>query len=93
MAAMVWKEVNPEQSEWERQINVMAYYGDYKIASIILCDGEWSSVIDDEKFIIAETEDEAKEEMIKRLDKHFTDEINYYQELRDGLGELSTAAK
>lgn len=41
---MEWKEVNPEQPYWKRQIDVMAYYGDYKIASIILCDGEWSSV-------------------------------------------------
>ncbi len=86
---MEWKEVSPEQSNWKKQINVMAYYGDYKIASIILCDGEWISVINDNtELLIAKTEDEAKEEMIERLEEYFVDEINYYKELRNSLGEL-----
>lgn len=87
---MEWKKVNPEQADWERQINVMAYYGDYKIASIIFSDGEWSCVIDGSiESLAADTEAEAKKEMIERLDNHFVDEINYYQELRDSLDELS----
>lgn len=86
---MEWKEVSPEQSNWKKQINVMAYYGDYKIASVILCDGEWFSVINDNtELFIAKTEDEAKEEMIERLEEYFVDEINYYKELRNSLGEL-----
>lgn len=86
---MEWKEVNPEQPYWKRQIDVMAYYGDYKIASIILCDGEWSSVIDgNTELLIAKTEDEAKEEMIECLDEYFVDEINYYKDLRNSLDEL-----
>ena len=32
--------------------------------------------------------DEAKEEMIERLDEYFVDEINYYKELREILEEL-----
>lgn len=93
MTTMEWKEVYPEQSGWKKQIDidVMAYYGSQKIGSIILCDDErsWHCVIDGNiDFLVAETEDEAKEEMIQRLDEHFTDEINYYQELRESLGKL-----
>lgn len=87
---MEWKEVNPEQSDWKKQIDVMAYYGSRKIGSIVLCDEGWEYVIDGSiDFLEAETEDEAKKEMIERLDEHFVDEINYYRELRESLEELS----
>lgn len=93
MTTMEWKEVYPEQSDWKKQIDIMAmaYYGSYgsqKIGSIILYDDErsWHCVINGNiDYLEAETEDEAKEEMIQRLDEHFTDEINYYQELRESL--------
>lgn len=93
MATMEWKEVYPEQSDWKKQIDIMAmaYYGSQKIGSIILYDDErsWHCVIDGNiDSLVAETEDEAKEEMIQRLDEHFTDEINYYQELRESLEKL-----
>lgn len=90
MTTMEWKEVYPEQSDWKKQIDVMAYYGSCKMGSIVLCDDGWNYVIDGSiEFLEAETEDEAKKEMIERLDEHFEDEINYYQELRDSLEELS----
>lgn len=67
----------------------MAYYGSQKIGSIILCDEGWEYIIDGSiDFLEAETEDEAKKEMIERLDEHFEDEINYYNELRESLKEL-----
>lgn len=87
---MEWKEVNPEQSDWKKQIDVMAYYGCQKIGSIVLCDDGWNYVIDGSIDLLeAETEDEAKKEMIERLDEHFEDEINYYQDLRESLDELN----
>lgn len=90
MATMEWKEVNPEQSGWKKQIDVMAYYGSHKIGSVVLCDEGWEYVIDGSiDFLEAETEDEAKKEMIERLDEHFVDEINYCRELRESLEELS----
>lgn len=92
MTTMEWKEVSPEQSDWERQIDVVAYYGSQKIGSIVLYDDErsWHCVINGNiDFLEAETEDEAKREMIERLDNHFEDEINYYKELRESLEELS----
>lgn len=86
---MEWKEVYPEQSDWKKQIDIIAYYGSQKIGSIVLCDDGWNYVIDDiVDFLEAETEDEAKKEMIERLDGHFENKINYYQELRDSLEEL-----
>lgn len=31
MTTIEWKEVDPEQSDWKKQINAMAYYGSQKI--------------------------------------------------------------
>lgn len=90
MTTMEWKEISPEQSDWEKQIDAMAYYGSHKIGSIVLCDEGWKYVIDGSiDFLQAETEDEAKKEMIERLGEYFEDEINYYQDLRESLDELS----
>lgn len=92
MTTMEWREVYPEQSDWKKQIDIVAYYGSQKIGSIILYDDErnWNCVIDDIiDFLSAETEEEAKKEMIDRLEEHFEDEINYYRELIDSLGELN----
>lgn len=90
---MEWKEVTPEQSDWKKQIDVMAYYGSQKIGSIVLCDDGWNYIINGNVYALeAETEDEAKEEMIERLDEHFEDEINYYRELRGSLEKLGQKA-
>lgn len=89
MTTMEWKEIYPEQSDWKKQIDVMTYYGSHKIGSIVLCADGWNYVINDNVYPLkAETEDEAKEEMIERLDEYFVDEINYYKELREILEEL-----
>lgn len=90
MATMEWRVVQPEQSDWKRQIDIVAYYGSNTIGSIVYDDTGWNSVIDGSvDFLNAETEEEAKQEMIERLDNHFEDEINYYRELRESLGELN----
>lgn len=92
MCTMEWKEVEPEQEEWEKQIDIIAYYGSYTIASIVYCgeDIGWQSVIDGKMdFMMAKTEEEAKVEMIEVLDSHFEGEINYYNELRESLSELN----
>lgn len=91
MTTMEWKEVNPEQSDWKKQIDVMAYYGSQKIGSIVCCNSkrDWRCVIEGKiDFLMAETEDEAKKEMIEILDEHFEDKINYYEELRESLTDL-----
>lgn len=92
MATMEWKEVTPEQSDWKRQINIVEYYSGQTIASIILYDDErnWHCVIDGYiDFLSADTEEEAKKEMIEELDSHFESEIDYYEELRNSLSELN----
>lgn len=88
---MKWKEVAPEQEGWEKQIDIVAYYGSITIGSIVYCGGEigWQSVIDGSMaFMQAESLEDAKKEMIDILDEHFTDQINYYHDLQDSLEEL-----
>lgn len=92
MCAMKWKEVSPEQEDWEKQIDIVAYYGSITIGSIVYCGGEigWQSVIDGRMaFMQAESLEDAKKEMIDILDEHFTDQINYYHDLQDSLEELN----
>ena len=92
MCTMEWKEVEPEQKDWERQIDIAAYYGSVTIGSIVYCGKEigWQSVIDGHMdFMNAESLEDAKKEMINALDNHCTDQINYYKELQDSLCEIN----
>jgi hypothetical protein len=87
-----WKEVEPEQSDWEKQVNIVAYYGSVTIGSIVYCGDEigWQSVIDGRMdFMQAKSLEDAKREMIDILDNHCTDQINYYEELRESIEELN----
>lgn len=87
---MKWRKVDPEQSDWKRQIDIVAYYGSQKIGSIVYDDTGWNSVIDDiVDFLNAETEEEAKKEMMDRLHEHFEEKIDYYRELIDNLEKLN----
>lgn len=92
MCGMEWKEVAPEQDDWEKQIDIVAYYGSITVGSIVYCGKEigWQSVIDGHMdFMQAESLEDAKKEMIDILDEHFTDQINYYHDLQDSLEELN----
>lgn len=89
---MEWEEVTPVQNDWEKQINLKAYYGNLLVGSIVYCGSEigWQSVIDGNMdFLDAETAEEAKHEMKDRLENHFESEINYYRELTEMLNELN----
>ena len=89
---MKWKEVAPEQEDWEKQIDIVAYYGSITVGSIVYCSEEigWQSVIDGHmNFMQAESLEDAKKEMIDILDEHFTGQINYYHDLQDSLEELN----
>lgn len=91
MCTMEWKEVEPEQKDWKRQIDIVAYYGDLVIGSIVYCGEEigWQSVIDGHMdFLQAESLEDAKEEMINVLESHCEDQIAYYKELQESLDEL-----
>lgn len=92
MCTMEWKEVEPEQEDWEKQIDIVAYYGSVTIGSIAYCGEEigWRSVIDGHMdYMQAESLEDAKEEMIGILDNHCTDQINYYKDLQESLDELN----
>lgn len=92
MSEIKWKEVEPEQEDWEKQIDIVAYYGSVTIGSIVYCGEEigWQSVIDGHMdYMQAESLEAAKEEMIGILDNHCTDQINYYKDLQESLDELN----
>ena len=92
MTKLEGKEVEPEQDDWEKQIDIVAYYGSITVGSIVYCGKEirWQSVIDGHMdFMQAESLEDAKKEMIDILDEHFTDQINYYHDLQDSLEELN----
>lgn len=91
MCTIEWKEIEPEQNDWEKQIDIVAYDGGIIIGSIVYCGEEigWQSVINGHMdFMEAEFLEEAKQEMIDILDNHCTDQINYYKELQESLDEL-----
>ena len=90
MYEMEWKEVNPEQDNWKKQWNLIAYYGSHVVGSIILDDdGKYNSVINGNVEFMVETDlDEAKKEFYERLDDYFSGEIDYYNELRSMLGDM-----
>lgn len=92
MCTMEWKEVKPEQEDWERQIDIVAYYGSVTIGSIVYCGEEigWQSVIDGHmEFLDAESLEDAKQEMVSALENYCIDQINYYKELQESLSELN----
>lgn len=92
MCTMEWKEVKPEQEDWERQIDIVADYGSVTIGSVVYCGEEigWQSVIDGHmEFLDAESLEDAKQEMVYALDNYCIDQINYYKELQESLSELN----
>lgn len=92
MTELEWKEVAPEQEDWKKQIDIVAYYGSITIGSIVYCGEEigWQSVIDGHMDCMqAESLEDAKREMIDMLDNHCTDQINYYKDLQESLDELN----
>ena len=40
MTKLEWKEVEPEQDDWEKQIDIVAYYGSITVGSIVYCGKE-----------------------------------------------------
>ena len=80
---MEWIDVSPDQNDWVKQINIMAYYGSLKVGSLVLHEEDyWLAVIDGhETDLDARSPEEAKEEMKEVLEQHFDEQINYYEEL------------
>jgi hypothetical protein len=88
---MEYQVVTPEQDNWEKQINITAYYGNVLVGSIVFYGDEigWQSVIDGSMdYLEAETEEEAKQEMKDKLQMHFESQISYYKELEEMLEEI-----
>ena len=89
---MEWKEVDPEQKNWQKQWNLTAYYGEHVVGSIVLDndgEGEFNSVIGGSvEFMAASDLNEAKTEFYGRLDSYLSGEIDYYKDLRSMLADM-----
>lgn len=89
---MEWKDVEPEQKDWQKQWNLTAYYGEHIVGSVVFNndgDGEFYSVINGSaEFMAVSNLDEAKTEFYDRLDSYLSGEIDYYKELRIMLSAM-----
>ena len=89
---MEWKEVEPEQKNWQKQWNLTAYYGEHVVGSIVLDndgEGEFNSVIGGSvEFMAVSDLNEAKAEFYDRLDSYLSGEIDYYKEIRSMLADM-----
>lgn len=88
---MEWKEIDPEQEDWERQIKLNACNGEVNLGSIVfgIADDGWQTLIDGSlEYMQAETEEEAKEEMKAVLCDLFEREIENFKNLLKLLENL-----
>ena len=88
---MEWKEVPPKDDDWLKQINIIAFCGNYKVGSIAYCGPDFGWVYEfneNVESMMATTEKEAKEEMIEILKEYFENEIGYYKILIKSLDGL-----
>ncbi len=90
MGNVEWKEVVPEREEWKRQIDIM-FCEIIKIGSLVFYDGNpgWSYVIDGmEDFLFADTEEDAKKELIEIIDSNCDDYIAHYTAIKESVARL-----
>lgn len=89
MENIEWKEVEPQQKDWERQIDIM--FCEICIVGSIVYFGEelgWGCVIGGAvDVLLAGTEKEAKKEMVEIIINHCDDEINYYNGIKESIDE------
>lgn len=89
MNKIEWKEVDPQQRDWERQIDIM--FCEICMVGSIVYFGEglgWGYVIDGSvDVLLAGTEEGAKNEMVEIIINHCDDEINYYNEIKESIDE------
>lgn len=93
MCTIEWKEVKPEEKDCEKQIDIVAYYGSFVVGSIIYRgkDVGWQSVIDGHmEFMESESMEEAKKEMMEVLNEYCTEQIDFYNEIKESLNELNS---
>lgn len=82
--------MEPEREEWKRQIDIM-FCEIIKIGSLVFYDGNpgWSYIIDGvEDFLFADTEEDAKKELIKIIDSNCDDYIAHYTAIKESIARL-----
>lgn len=92
MADLEWKEVEPESASSEKRIDLTAFYGEMTLASLLYQGEEigWISLINQrEEFLDAETEEDAKSELLEALISHYEDEINDDKSMLESLREFN----
>lgn len=75
----------------ERQINLVAFYGEVILASLLYQGEEigWVSVINNrEEFLESDNEEEAKSELLERLSSHYENEIEDNKSMLESIKEF-----
>lgn len=89
MDKIEWKEVEPQQEDWERQIDIM-FCEVCDVGSIVYFgeDIGWGYVIDGRvNDLLAGTEEEARKEMVEIIINHCDDEIDYYRDIKEAVDQ------
>ena len=90
MNKIEWIEVEPQQEDWQRQIDIM-YLEMCNVGSVVYFGEEMGGgyVIDGMvDVLLAETEEDAKKEMVEIIINHCDDEINYYKDIKESIDEF-----
>lgn len=90
MGNIEWKEVEPEREEWKRQIDIM-FCEIIKIGSMVYYDGKlgWNYIIDGvEDFLFANTEEDAKKELIEIIINNCDDAIAHYTAIKESIDQF-----
>lgn len=91
MGNIEWKEVEPGQDDWERQIDIM--FCEICILGSVVYFGEelgYGCVIDGAvDVLLARTEEEAKKEIVEVIINNCDDEIAHYTAIRESIGSLN----
>lgn len=91
MNRIEWKEVDPQQKDWKRQLDIM-FCEICMVGSIVYFGEEfgWGCVIDGAvDVLLARTEEEAKKEMVEVIISNCDDAIAHYTAIKESIDELN----
>lgn len=91
MENIEWKEVEPQQKDWERQIDIM-FCEICMVGSIVYFGEEcgWGCVIDGAvDVLLARTEEEAKKEIVEVIISNCDDAIAHYAAIKESIDQLN----
>lgn len=90
MNRIEWKEIDPQQEDWKRQIDIM-FCEKCMLGSIVYFGEElgWGCVIDGAvDVLLARTEKEAKKEIVKVIINYCDDTIAHYTAIKESIDQF-----